>query len=141
MNALHHFLRKWFELGNSKICKKLKNDLRNGLKSFTINKGKQDIHICRFLIVTAAALMEDMNVPVKKRKCVNFELSYKVLSQQKLLHSLITFSLLSNKFCFFLKYSHFSGCCSISYLSLRFWSGNQKQHKLLKNVFDTTVTC
>ena len=77
----------------------------------------------------------------RKRKCRNFEPSYKVLSQQELLNFLITFSLLSNKFCFFLKYYHFSRCCNISYLFLTFRSGNQKQQKLLKNAFDTTATC
>ena len=59
------FPENGFNFVTQKFAKKLKNDLRNGLKSFTINKGKQEIHICRFLIVTAAALMEHMNVPVK----------------------------------------------------------------------------
>ena len=52
------------------------------------------------------------------------ERSYKVLSQQELLHSVITLSVMSNKFCFFFKYSHFFRYCNISYNSCH-WK-NQK---------------
>ena len=55
-----------------------------------------------------------------KKKCRNVEHSYKVLSQQELLKSLTTFSVLSNKF---LEY-YFFRCCITSF-NLCHWK-NQK---------------